>query len=70
MISLGQPTEWEKIFINDMTNKELISNTYIYVCVHIHTHIYIYLIQLNIKKKKKPWFNGHRIIRISFISRL
>ena len=23
-----QPTEWEKIFANDMTNKELISNIY------------------------------------------
>ena len=33
-----QPTEWEKIFANDMTNKELISN------------IYKQLIQLNIEK--------------------
>ena len=52
MISLGQPTEWEKIFINDMTNKELISNTYIYVCVHIHTHIYISHTTQHQKKKK------------------
>ena len=34
-----QPSEWEKIFANDMTNKVLISN------------IYKQLIQLNIKKK-------------------
>ena len=34
-----QPTEWEKIFANDMTNKRLISN------------IYIQFIQLNIKKQ-------------------
>ena len=35
-----KPTEWEKIFVNDMTDKGLISE------------IYKRLIQLNIKKKK------------------
>ena len=37
-----QPTEWKKIFANDMTNKELISN------------IYRQDIQLNLKKNKQP----------------
>ena len=35
-----QPTEWEKIFANDMIDKGLISN------------VYKQFIQLNIKKKK------------------
>ena len=26
-----QPTEWEKIFANDMTDQGLISNIYIYI---------------------------------------
>ena len=37
-----QPTEWEKIFANDMTDKGLISN------------IYKQLIELNIKKPTQP----------------
>ena len=36
-----QPIEWDKIFLNYMTNKWLISK------------IYKHLIKLNIKKKKK-----------------
>ena len=36
-----QPTEWKKIFANDMTNKGLIST------------IYKQLIQFNIKKKER-----------------
>ena len=36
-----QPTEWYKMFSNDVTDKKLISK------------IYKYLIQLNIKKKNK-----------------
>ena len=37
----GQPTEWEKIFANKVTDKELISK------------IYKQLMKLNMKKKKK-----------------
>ena len=37
-----QPIEWERIFANEMTDKELISN------------IYKLLIQFSIKNKNKP----------------
>ena len=43
-----QPTKWEKIFANDITDKELISN------------IYKQLIQLKIKKQKKTIKNGQK----------
>ena len=44
-----QSTEWEKIFANDMTEKELIPN------------MWKELIQLNIQKKKKK---GNLILKM------
>ena len=45
-----QPTEWEKVFANDMTDKRLIFN------------IFKQLIQLNIKTKqnKQPYFKNEQ----------
>ena len=39
-----QPTEWEKIFVNDITNKGLRSKKNIYIYIHIYI-----CIKLNIK---------------------
>ena len=47
-----QPTEWEKILANYMTNKGLL---YIYVYIYTHTHTHTHTIKkLNIKKTKQP----------------
>ena len=75
MISLGQPTEWEKIFVNDMTNKEYLIHIYMCVCmytyIYIYTHTYIYLSHtIQHQKKTKPGLMAIEFIRISFISRL
>ena len=45
-----QPTEWEKIFVNDMDNKELIST------------VYKQSVQLKIKKTSNPLQNGQEIL--------
>ena len=45
-----QPTEWEKLFANDMTDKRLISN------------IYKQFIQLNINKTNNPFKKMNRRI--------
>ena len=52
-----QPTEWEKIFANDMTDKGLISK--------IHKQ----LIQLNIIKTKNPILKISRITKQTFFQR-
>ena len=48
-----QPTEWEKMFVNDATNKGLIFKTYKYhmkIYIDIYTHTYEKLNQ-NMQKK-------------------
>ena len=64
MILLGQPTEWEKIFVNDITNKELISNTYICVCVYTHTHIYMPHMCMHIYMPKPKEGQCRRMFRL------
>ena len=52
-----QPTEWEKIFANEATDKRLISE------------IYKQLVQLNIKKKKLPNQKIGRKCKQAFLQR-
>ena len=52
-----QPTEWEKIFTNDVTDKGLISK------------IYKQLMQLNIRKNKQPNQKMGRRSKQTFLQR-
>ena len=56
-----QPTEWEKILANYMTNKGLISYIYIYIYIHTHTYNKQTPYQKNqttqIKNGLKNWIN-------------
>ena len=48
-----QPTEWDKIFANDISDKELVSKTY-KECIKLNTQKTKQLIKLNTQKAMKP----------------
>ena len=50
----NESTEWEKIFVNDMTNKGLISYMYMYTYIHTHGHTDTHSSYNSISKNEQP----------------